>query len=265
VLQKVLANDIKSYECVLRRKGEWIARLKLTAFIEVLNDHTHPLSPIHSENSNARVKERASSTNDISQQILGTELQDVSKAALPSLNNMRRNIRRNRDEHNMPPIPQRRDEIPNLPNDYQITHRTQTDRFFAAWQWSRKIVIQAISNWHRCNCPGNGRHGGNWHRGQLTWAQLARGELLRGAIDMGGNWHRGEMSRVKLTRNQFAQGAIVRGQLSRGNFPGEYCPRATIQGAIVLLANQAAIEIPFSRLILFNFLPFFCQKNKKKH
>jgi len=36
---------------------------------------------------------------------------------------MRRNIRRNRDEHNMPPIPQRRDEIPNLPNDYQITHR----------------------------------------------------------------------------------------------------------------------------------------------
>jgi len=27
----------------------------------------------------------------------------------------------------MPPIPQRRDEIPNLPNNYQITHRG--DRF----------------------------------------------------------------------------------------------------------------------------------------
>jgi len=93
----------------LRRKGECKARLKLRAedaFIEVLNDHTHQPSPINSEikKIQACVKERASSTNDTSgKKISGTELQDVSEAAtdnLLSLNNMRRNIQRNRDEHN---------------------------------------------------------------------------------------------------------------------------------------------------------------------
>ena len=43
----------------------------------------------------ARIRDRAGNTNDTSQQILGAELQNVSEAtgvALPSLNNMRRNI-----------------------------------------------------------------------------------------------------------------------------------------------------------------------------
>ena len=41
--------------------------------------------------------------------MLGAELRNVIEAtavALPSLNNMRRNIRRQRDDHNMPAVPQ---------------------------------------------------------------------------------------------------------------------------------------------------------------
>lgn len=135
VLQKVLANNDKSYECILRRKGECKAKIKLTAedvFSEELNEHTHPPSQTNVEvrKVKASVKERANNCNDTSQQILGDKLQDVSEAAavnLPAINNMRRNIRRQRQEHNVQPIPQRREEIPVLPNGYQITNRG--DRF----------------------------------------------------------------------------------------------------------------------------------------
>ena len=74
----------------------------------------------------ARVKYRAGNTNDFSQKILGAELRNVSQAtavALPSLNNMRRNIRRQRDDHKMPAFPQRKEDIPVLPNNYQVINR----------------------------------------------------------------------------------------------------------------------------------------------
>ena len=44
VIQKILANDVKCYECVLRRKGECKAKIKLTPkdnFLHQLNEHTH--------------------------------------------------------------------------------------------------------------------------------------------------------------------------------------------------------------------------------
>ena len=129
--QKTLANDVKCYECVLCRKGECKAKIKLTPednFLNQLNEHTHLLSQtkIEVKKVKARVKERAENTNDTSQQILGAELQNINESTsvnLPALNNMRRNIHRQRGQNNMPPIPQRREEIPALLHQYQITNR----------------------------------------------------------------------------------------------------------------------------------------------
>ena len=132
VFQKTLASDIKSF---LRTKRQCQAKIQLSAddaFLNQLNEHTHPPSQTRVEATKikARIKDRAANTNDTSQQILGAELQNVSEAiavALPSLNIMRRNICRQRDDHNMPAVPQRRKDIPVLPNNYQVTNRG--DRF----------------------------------------------------------------------------------------------------------------------------------------
>ena len=131
VFQKILHNDIKCYECFLRRKWQCKSKIKLwadDAFLNQLNEHTHPPSQTRVEVTKikARIKDRAENTNDTSQQILVAELQNVSEASavvLPSLNNMRRNIRRQRDDHNMPAVPQRRKDILFLPNNYQVTNR----------------------------------------------------------------------------------------------------------------------------------------------
>ena len=131
VFQKTLANDVKCYECFLSRKGQCKAKIKLStedAFLNQLNEHTHPPSQTRVEATKIkeRIKDRAGNTNDTSQQMLGAELRNVSKAtavALTSLNNMRCNIRRQRDDHNMPAVPQRREDIPVLPNNYQIKNR----------------------------------------------------------------------------------------------------------------------------------------------
>ena len=44
VFQNNLANDVRCYECVLRRKDQCKAKVKLGVndnFLEQLNDHTH--------------------------------------------------------------------------------------------------------------------------------------------------------------------------------------------------------------------------------
>ena len=97
-------------------------------FLNQLKEHTHPSSQARVEVTKIKtcIKERAGNTNDTFQQILGAELRNVSEAtavALPSLSNMRRNIRRQRDYHSMPAAPQRRKDIPVLPNNYQVTNR----------------------------------------------------------------------------------------------------------------------------------------------
>ena len=106
------------------------SKIKLTPednFLNQQNEHTHLPSQtkIEVKKVKARVKERAENTNDTSQQILGAELQNINESTtvnLPALNNMRRNIRRQRSEQHAP-IPQRREEIPALPHQYQITNR----------------------------------------------------------------------------------------------------------------------------------------------
>ena len=135
VFEKTLANDIKCYECFLRRKGQCKAKIQPSAddaFLNQLNEHTLLPSQTRVEATKikARITNRGGNTNDTSQQILRAELPNVSEAtavALPFLNNMRHNIRRQRDDHNMPAIPQRREYIPDIRNNYQVTNRG--DRF----------------------------------------------------------------------------------------------------------------------------------------
>lgn len=136
VFQKTLSNEVKSYECVLRRKGQCKARVKLSAndeFLEQFNDHTHPPSQTKVEVTKvkAKVKERASTSNETPQQVLAAELQNVSETSivsLPCLNNVRRNIRRHRENDNdMPPVPASREVMPPLPDVLQRTERG--DRF----------------------------------------------------------------------------------------------------------------------------------------
>ena len=86
----------------------------------------HRKQKLKLKKSRHALKERAENTNDTSQQILGAELQNINESTtvnLPALNNMRRNIRRQRGQNNMPPIPQRKEEIPALTHQYQITNR----------------------------------------------------------------------------------------------------------------------------------------------
>ena len=88
----------------MRRKGQCKARAKLTVtddFIAQTNEHTHPPSEITCEVSKIKsnIKRRATDTMDTSQHILGAEVTNISKGAavnLPSMENLRRNIRRTR-------------------------------------------------------------------------------------------------------------------------------------------------------------------------
>ena len=112
-------------------QGQCKAEIKLSAddsFLNQLNEHTHPPSQTRVEATKikALIKDRGGNTNDTFQQTVGAELRNVSEAttvALLSLNNMRRNIRRQRDDHNIPVVPQRREDIPVLPNNNQIMNR----------------------------------------------------------------------------------------------------------------------------------------------
>lgn len=129
VFQKTLANDVSSWECVLRRKGQCKSRIKLSvtdAFIEQTNEHTHPPSQTNCElvKVKAGIKRRAETTADPSRQILADELSAISQTAavnLPSMDNLRRNIRAVRQERNLPPLPLNRAAIPVLPHQYQVT------------------------------------------------------------------------------------------------------------------------------------------------
>ena len=72
----------------------------------------------------AGIKRRADTTQDTTQQILATEMQGVSETAavnMPSLENIRRNIRYQRQDNPLP-NPLHRNDIPAiLPHEYQVT------------------------------------------------------------------------------------------------------------------------------------------------
>ena len=136
--QKTLANDVSSWECSLRRKGQCKARVKLTSddqFIEQTNEHTHPPSETNCEMARvkAEIKRRAETSNDTSRQILAGELGGVTETTIVNLQPMetlRRNIRAARQERNTPTQPLNREAIPVIPQHYCETEDEQNFLIF---------------------------------------------------------------------------------------------------------------------------------------
>ena len=76
---KRLAGNLKSWECVLRRKGECKAKVKLTntdGFVDEANEHMHPPPQTKVEVAKIRtsIKRKAATTQETPRQILAVEL-----------------------------------------------------------------------------------------------------------------------------------------------------------------------------------------------
>ena len=117
ILQKKLANDFTSWECILRRKGHCKARVKLDPnddFMEQTNQHTPPPNQTNCEVAKVRagIKRRATE---------GTAIN------LPAVENLCRNIRSARQERNLPALPITIAAIPVVPIEFQTT--TSGDQF----------------------------------------------------------------------------------------------------------------------------------------
>ena len=129
VVQKEPSNNLQSWECVLRRKGQCKAKVKLHMNgepVEESNEHTHPSLQVEIEVTKikASIKRRSQATHDTPQQILGAALQNISETAavnLPQINNLKRTIHSQRKDNDLPPTPLRREDIPVLPERYQVT------------------------------------------------------------------------------------------------------------------------------------------------
>ena len=126
--QKELANQVTSWECVLRRSGQCKARIKLSMsdeFLEAVNEHTHAPSATSCELAQIRsnIKRKSETTHDTTQQILTVELQNISDDAavhLPIVGNLRHTIRSQRQTRNHYPIQTSREEIPEIPNEFRF-------------------------------------------------------------------------------------------------------------------------------------------------
>jgi len=129
VFQKDLANEIRCYECDLRRKGQCKAKIKLDLndeVVEELNQHTHPPSQVQTELAKVRndMKAAAETTLDTPQHVIGNTLATTSHttiANLPNATNLKRTIRNQRRDNDHPPNPINRADIPVLPIRYQET------------------------------------------------------------------------------------------------------------------------------------------------
>lgn len=130
VFQKELSDGQQSWECVNRRGSKSRSGVKLDPhdnFVESVNEHSCIPSQQMREVAAVKsaIKRRAENTNDTTQQILAGELVTISPAAsaiLPSLSNMRRTIRSQRQmNENLPPLPPSRADIPVLPAEFQTT------------------------------------------------------------------------------------------------------------------------------------------------
>jgi len=128
VFQKDLANNLRSFECELRRKGHCKARIKVDPGDEIVgmvNEHTHPPSAVKVEVTKLKntIKDRAEVSQEVPQNVLADKLGTASAAAvanLPCVENMKRTIRSQRREDH-PPNPIARAAIPELPQPYQNT------------------------------------------------------------------------------------------------------------------------------------------------
>ena len=126
------ANDVTSWDCEKRRRGECKAKIKLDGagnFLERINNHTHAPSETKCEIAKVRanIKRRATETQDPAQVILGRELGGISKVAainLPALHHIRRNMLQ-RQANPQLPIPANREGVPELPLQYQRSHANE--------------------------------------------------------------------------------------------------------------------------------------------
>ena len=110
VFKKMLANDVRSWEC--RKGAQCKTSIKLSILGEYIgqnNERTHPPSQTQVEATKAKasVKRKAEATEKTSQQVLASELRNISEGAaanLPSLDALKSNIRHAREE--IPVLPQ---------------------------------------------------------------------------------------------------------------------------------------------------------------
>ena len=127
--QKDLANDIRSFECELRRKGQCNARVKLTFnnnIVEEMNEHTHTPSQDKVELAKVQtnLKHRAERTLEPVNRIIADELATASQTTatnLPRVEHLRRTLRHQRRDNDRPPNPIARAAIPEIPLAYQQT------------------------------------------------------------------------------------------------------------------------------------------------
>ena len=130
VFQKNLAIDVTSWECEKRHRGGCKAKIKLGEagnFLERINKYTHAPSETKCEIAKVRanIKRRATETQDPAQVILGIELGGILEAAainLPARHHIRRNIRLQRQANQQLPIPANREDVPELPLQYQRSY-----------------------------------------------------------------------------------------------------------------------------------------------
>ena len=130
VQRRNLPGGSNMWECIYRRKGyQCDTKVKfsqLDQFLDEIHEHTHAPSQTECQvtKDKAGIKSRAEETEETTQQILGTELRNVSDgvaANLPSLEILRRNVRHSRQDRKMPLTPAHREDIPDLPPAYRTT------------------------------------------------------------------------------------------------------------------------------------------------
>ena len=107
-------------------KGISVTPKSAFTFRYEIHEHTHALSQTECQVTKVKagINRRAEETEETAQQILGTEVRNISDvvaANLPSLETLRRNVHHSRQNRNMPPTPAHREDILDLPQAYRST------------------------------------------------------------------------------------------------------------------------------------------------
>ena len=113
----------------MRCNGQCKAKVKLhmnSELVGEINKHTHPPSQDQAvvTKIKASIKRRSQATHGTPLTNFEVALQNISEAAavnLPQINNLKRTIHSQRKDNDLPPTPLRREDIPVLPERYQVT------------------------------------------------------------------------------------------------------------------------------------------------
>ena len=114
-------------------------------------EHTDAPSATRCELTKVRasIKRKASTTYDTTQQILGTDLANLAPSVtvnLPNLSNLRRNILRQRQEQNTLPNPPRKEDVPVLAHEYQMTGTSERFLLFDSGAGDLDIMFIFATN-----------------------------------------------------------------------------------------------------------------------